>query len=947
MKKLTFILLLLLFGKFLLTAQTTLLLQFAATDINTSETISIDSINIINNSQSKQTTVYQSDVNFNICQSIGLNQIGKDQFSSRVYPNPVENDLQIEINVLSKDYYIIFITDVKGVIVCSYRDQFVPGSYRLIFKNQKAGLYFVSIQNSGNKNSHQVICGRSKNTSPKIILKSVEQEKETRLKNNSESDFCVSPNDSLQCICYSGNCTDTINIKVIENSDKLYFEFSNYFPVVSTFNANNINYTEVSCGGQISNFGCTDYNTKGLCWSPSENPSINDNVIYDESNDEIFHKVISNLQAGETYYLRAFIENNNGVYYGENIGFTTHNYPTIITIEADSVEVYSSKLGGELSGENGVKIINKGICLANTVHPTIDDNTYTFGNELEGFSKTITGINAFTTYYARAYVQIADSIIYGNEISFTTKNVIEVVNNGLDGISNRQAIFNYSITKNTDVTILNNGICWGPSGNINLFDENVTKAYQDLSVYSDTVFPLYPNSKYYARAFAILNNDTIFGNEIEFTTEITTNTLDDIGMIVGAVYDSIANRIFLIGDGLHKDCSPTLQQISVAFDWAYANSNYYNYLSIDPLPEDPNGDWMKVVINGEAQDTDFGWIMFEADRLMKTYSLGTDNLTKSTIYSDIPDYKNTFDLSFDNIGSVAVDSLWSRFWLYPKTSDAEVSKNAILITDASIGVQTETMEWVNGQLVSAEGKIDNIAIAYANFLTENYDAFAEEKIVFRKLTQNLRLLMIAEWIRENKIPVNPDWIKKESQQEYFIPRFTPTLSVSQKRLIDDQIMTISLFGGTDLGVTPNFSTGSTFFNNWFNEITNNIQNYTGDLSYIPNGNSYLYACPMPSGGISYNATDEELIYEFVVGTGTKEIHTSKPELLDLITKPNESSLLLNVPQYFNSIDRTGYSYILFNGANIPIVENTIYFDDRSIRFGGVFENFRVNQYNGR
>ena len=261
-------------------------------------------------------------------------------------------------------------------------------------------------------------------------------------------------------------------------------------------------------------------------------------------------------------------------------------------------------------------------------------------------------------------------------------------------------------------------------------------------------------------------------------TKSNPEVANDFGIVVGAVYDKATDQLFLLGDGSYPEASPGLQQIAIALQWAIADRPEGNYLSLDPI--DPNNAWMRVRINAAAQDTDFGWIMFEADRLLKSYSLGSDTVVGSAIRSSIPDFQNQLQLISRN-GKTQKQQGWSRFWLYPRANEVETSSNAMRIKSAVIGIKTETMRWQNGKLVSAPGFIDPISQYFAEFITEHYVELADEALVFRQLEQLLRLLLVSEWVRKEKIPISLAWIADHSRRTFRLPRITPGRRVSKSK----------------------------------------------------------------------------------------------------------------------------------------------------------------------
>jgi uncharacterized protein (TIGR02145 family) len=79
------------------------------------------------------------------------------------------------------------------------------------------------------------------------------------------------------------------------------------------------------CFANISSSGGFTVNSRGFCWSTSQNPGINNNMILEGSGSGGFLTDLANLQSGTTYYLRAFATNSLGTSYSSPISFTTLN----------------------------------------------------------------------------------------------------------------------------------------------------------------------------------------------------------------------------------------------------------------------------------------------------------------------------------------------------------------------------------------------------------------------------------------------------------------------------------------------------------------------------------------------------------------------------------------------------------------------------------------------
>lgn len=94
-------------------------------------------------------------------------------------------------------------------------------------------------------------------------------------------------------------------------------------PVVTTAAAINVTKTGAISGGEVTYDGGGDITARGLVWSMSENPTINDNNIDGGSGTGVFISTLDGLDLSTTYHVRAYATNSAGTAYGDDISFTT------------------------------------------------------------------------------------------------------------------------------------------------------------------------------------------------------------------------------------------------------------------------------------------------------------------------------------------------------------------------------------------------------------------------------------------------------------------------------------------------------------------------------------------------------------------------------------------------------------------------------------------------
>jgi len=98
-------------------------------------------------------------------------------------------------------------------------------------------------------------------------------------------------------------------------------------PTLSTTAVTGITATTALSGGFISATGGADIISRGVCWSTSLNPTIEDPKTTDGSGPGSFTSSITGLSPSGTYHVRAYATNSAGTGYGNDISFPTSAVP--------------------------------------------------------------------------------------------------------------------------------------------------------------------------------------------------------------------------------------------------------------------------------------------------------------------------------------------------------------------------------------------------------------------------------------------------------------------------------------------------------------------------------------------------------------------------------------------------------------------------------------------
>lgn len=219
-----------------------------------------------------------------------------------------------------------------------------------------------------------------------------------------------------------------VNEKGTAYGDNVEFVTVAYsIPTVVTWEVTNITAISATCGGNVTSDGGASVTARGVCWSTSQNPTVNGSHTTDGTGTGSFTSQITGLTQGPTYYLRAYATNIAGTSYGDQKTINTISVPTVTTDNVTDIREQSAWCGGNVTSDGGATVTERGICWSTSSNPTINSNHISSGSGTGSFTVQMTGLNATTTYYVRAYAKNSAGVAYGTQKSFKTGEWLEYV----------------------------------------------------------------------------------------------------------------------------------------------------------------------------------------------------------------------------------------------------------------------------------------------------------------------------------------------------------------------------------------------------------------------------------------------------------------------------------------------------------------------------------------
>lgn len=197
------------------------------------------------------------------------------------------------------------------------------------------------------------------------------------------------------------------------------FTTTSGLPTVTINTVTNITATSATCGGSISDNGGFSISDKGLVWSTTQYPTLDDSHVSFGSGSAPFTGAMTGLSIGTTYYVRAYATNSQGTAYSSTQRtFTTSNGLPSVTTTAITLNGDNVVTGGNVTSDGGYPVTARGICYGIYPNPDLTSAyTHTTDGNGTGYYTSTFVLPANTTYYVRAYATNANGTAYGAQLT--------------------------------------------------------------------------------------------------------------------------------------------------------------------------------------------------------------------------------------------------------------------------------------------------------------------------------------------------------------------------------------------------------------------------------------------------------------------------------------------------------------------------------------------------
>ena len=311
-------------------------------------------------------------------------------------------------------------------------------------------------------------------------------------------------------------------------------------PAVTTNSVTNISSTTATCGGNVSSDGGGTVTARGVCWSTSQSPTVSNSHTTDGNGTGSFSSSLTGLNAGSTYYVRAYATNSAGTEYGEERSFSPMAPPTVTTGTASNITCSSATISGVVTNDNGSPVTDRGFYY----YQGESSQQISAGSGTGSFTCTVNYSNSgySETKTVRAYAINSAGISYGEFISFTTPSKPVVTSLTVSNITDNSVSCVGSVTSDGGSAVTERGVYISTSPEFTTYLLNGSHHPSGSGTGSFTVnlSSLTPLTTYYVRTYATNCAGTMYGVATSFTTTgvftCGTSTIHDYD---GNVYNTV------------------------------------------------------------------------------------------------------------------------------------------------------------------------------------------------------------------------------------------------------------------------------------------------------------------------------------------------------------------------------------------------------------------------
>jgi starch-binding outer membrane protein SusE/F len=295
----------------------------------------------------------------------------------------------------------------------------------------------------------------------------------------------------------------------------------------------------------------------------------------------------------------------------------------VLNLKSDSAKVVVFVVA------SGDGFSERGVCYSTSASPTTDNSKVICTDPSTAsatFSVVLSELTYATTYYARGYGINANGTVYGKAITFTTLPILATVTTAeFTGITGTTATGGGEVTNTGGAAITARGIVYGANPNPTLADSKTTNG-TGSGAFVSALTGLKGLTTYHVRAYATNSVGTAYGNDVQFTTLVSTRLWNVPGDYVAASYPGSTYADW------SPDKSPQIRSIETAPDNLEGYVNMANTTNAWKFATKPSWDGPNYGDGGGGKlDANGGNFSSPAGYYKINVNAGTDPMTYTAL----------------------------------------------------------------------------------------------------------------------------------------------------------------------------------------------------------------------------------------------------------------------------------------------------------------------------
>lgn len=246
--------------------------------------------------------------------------------------------------------------------------------------------------------------------------------------------------------------------------------------------------------------------------------------------EQLKYRVNASITSAEVFYVRIFpwyalnlynklVCLQNVIISGTTSGAIIPSLASVATLPITDISTKTAVCGGNVLSDGDGIISSRGVCWSKNKFPTIDDSHTTDGAGAGAYASQLSGLEANTKYYIRAYVTNTAGTGYGEQDSLVTLQALAMPSVRTEEdvtVIGTSAIIEATVVHWGGSPVVERGFCYNTTGHPTVNDRTAIEG-SGTGPFKHVVFYLSGNTKYFIRAYAKNDLGIGYGEEREFT----------------------------------------------------------------------------------------------------------------------------------------------------------------------------------------------------------------------------------------------------------------------------------------------------------------------------------------------------------------------------------------------------------------------------------------------